>query len=97
MKLSLEQIRHIAALSRLELVPEEEDQFRERVSAVIEYVGQLSECQTDGVEPMAQAIASENAWRSDESVPVGEEIVRRLVESFPEREGDLLKVRAVFS
>jgi len=97
MELSIEQIKHIAALSRLDIKPEEEEAFREKISSVLEYLGQLSECETDGVEPMAHVVPLVNAWRPDEIVGCDGETRKKLIDAFPDKEGDLLKVKAVFS
>ena len=41
MKLSREEIKHIANLARLELTPEELDKYGEQLSAVLSYIDQL--------------------------------------------------------
>ena len=97
MKLSLEQVKHIASLARIDLKPEEEESFREQLSSILEYVGQLSECQTEGIEPMSHVIPLVNVLRPDEVDACDVETRARLLDAFPERDGDLLKVKAVFS
>jgi len=69
--LSLEEVRRIAALARLELSPEEERLFAGQLSAVLAYVKQLEELDVSGVEPMTHALAAGEAppLRPDEVRP----------------------------
>lgn len=96
MELSREQVNHIAGLARIRLNEEEAESFRRQLSSILEYVGQLSECETDGIEPMAHAAPLLNVMRQDEVKECDEATRQRLLEAFPEREGDLLKVKGVF-
>jgi aspartyl-tRNA(Asn)/glutamyl-tRNA(Gln) amidotransferase subunit C len=65
-KLSKEEVSHIAKLSRLKLSGEEEARFGDQLSQVLEYVGQLEEVQTDGVEPLNNVTGLSNVYRVDE-------------------------------
>lgn len=69
--LSLEEVRRVAALARLELSPEEERLFAGQLSAILEYVDQLGELDVSGVEPMTHALAAGEAppLRPDEVRP----------------------------
>jgi len=69
--LSLEEVRRIAALARLELSAEEEKLFAGQLSAVLDYVKQLEELDVSGVEPMTHALAAGDAppLRPDEVRP----------------------------
>jgi aspartyl-tRNA(Asn)/glutamyl-tRNA(Gln) amidotransferase subunit C len=96
MELSREQVNHIAELARIRLSEEEAESFRRQLSSILEYVGQLAECQTDGVEPMTHAAPLLNVTREDEVKECDEVTRQRLLDAFPEREGDLLKVKAIF-
>ena len=97
MELSLEQVKHIANLARIDLKPEEKESFRVQLSSILKYVGQLSECQTEGIEPMSHVVSLVNVLRSDEVSGCDAETRDRLLAAFPDKEGDLLKVKAVFS
>ncbi len=71
MSLSLEEVRRIAALARLELSPEEERTFAVQLSAILEHVEQLRELDVSQVEPMTHALAAGEApaLRRDEVEP----------------------------
>lgn len=97
MSLTREQIDHIAALARLEISDEERDDFVKKLSSILEYVDTLATADIDGVEPMSHSIAMHNVLREDVERACPSAVRDALVEAFPEKEGDLLKVKAVFS
>lgn len=97
MKLSLEQVDKIAALARLELSEEERASFARQLSSIIEYVDKLQAVDTKDVEPMSHSVAMGNVLREDEVVDCEADSRLKMIEAFPEMEGDLLKVKAVFS
>lgn len=97
MQLTPEQVDHIATLSRLSLTDEERTRFAAQLSTILEYVGMLSKVDTEGVEPMNHSVALMNVFGEDVPAPCDGSVRAALLAGFPEREGDLLKVKAVFS
>ena len=69
MKLSLEQVRHVANLARLSLTPEEEQRYQGQLSAILDAVEQLKELDTSRVEPTSHATLAEGLLRPDEVRP----------------------------
>ena len=73
MKLSLEQVRHVAALARLALTPEEELRYQTQLSAILDAMERLRALDTSNVEATAAGggVGEEmlQAVRADESVP----------------------------
>ncbi len=65
MKLKKSEIEHIANLARLELSTEELDLYGNQLSGVLDYIDQLKEVDTSGVEPTAQVTGLENVLRED--------------------------------
>jgi aspartyl-tRNA(Asn)/glutamyl-tRNA(Gln) amidotransferase subunit C len=65
MKLSREQVHHVAALAHLALSPEEEAKMQEQLSAILEAVETLRELDTSTVEPTSHASANAAGWRED--------------------------------
>lgn len=97
MTLSSEEIAKIATLARLELSPEDAAAFSTQLSSILSYVGMLSAADTEQVEPMEHVVAVANVFRSDEVAASLAEVRTAALAAFPEHEGDLLKVKAVFS
>ena len=69
MKLSLEEVRHVAALARLRLSPAEEERCARQLSAVLEYVSTLDELDTSQIAPTAHAADLPLLWREDVVAP----------------------------
>jgi aspartyl-tRNA(Asn)/glutamyl-tRNA(Gln) amidotransferase subunit C len=65
-KIDEAQVRHISHLSRLNPTDDEVRLFSEQLSAILEYVEQLSEVDTADVPPTAHALPVKNVFRSDE-------------------------------
>ncbi len=90
-------IEQIASLARLALTDEEKKRYAEELSVVFEYVAMLNEVDTSSVEETCQVTGLEDITRDDIPVRIDEETRKKLLASFPERMGDLLKVKAIFT
>jgi aspartyl-tRNA(Asn)/glutamyl-tRNA(Gln) amidotransferase subunit C len=66
LKLGKKEIEKIAKLANLTLTPQEVEKYGNQLSQVVEFVAQLSEVDTSGVEPVAQTTGLENVFRTDE-------------------------------
>jgi aspartyl-tRNA(Asn)/glutamyl-tRNA(Gln) amidotransferase subunit C len=67
--MSPDEVRWVAHLARLELANTEVPVITRHLSAIIAYVNQLQELNTDGVEPLAHALDVHNVFRDDEPAP----------------------------
>ncbi|SMP13960.1 aspartyl/glutamyl-tRNA(Asn/Gln) amidotransferase subunit C [Desulfurobacterium pacificum] len=65
MKLSKEEVKHIAMLSRLTLSEEEVEKFQEQLSRILDFVEKLNELDTEGIDPKFQIIPPQNVLRED--------------------------------
>ncbi|MBU0667695.1 Asp-tRNA(Asn)/Glu-tRNA(Gln) amidotransferase subunit GatC [Patescibacteria group bacterium] len=63
--LSKKEIEHIAMLARLGLKKGEAEKFSRQLNSILEYVRQLNEVDTDGVEATSQVTGLENVSRKD--------------------------------
>jgi aspartyl-tRNA(Asn)/glutamyl-tRNA(Gln) amidotransferase subunit C len=93
MKLSREEVKHLALLARLGLSEAEVERFREQLSNILENFETLQQVDTNDVEPTAHSIALDNVLRDDEaapSLPAGE-----VLANAPSQEEGHFKVRAV--
>jgi aspartyl-tRNA(Asn)/glutamyl-tRNA(Gln) amidotransferase subunit C len=64
-KIGLEEIRKVAALSRLEFSAAEEGLLAQQIAKILQYVEKLNEIDTTGVEPLAHVLEMVNAFRED--------------------------------
>ena len=62
-------VRAVAHLARLELTDAETQEFQQEMSAILEYVEQISSLDLDNVEPTARAIETANVFRADANRP----------------------------
>lgn len=67
-----------------------------QLSSILDYVEQLKEIKTDGVEPTAQVTGLENVMRDDKIEDCEKDVRDDLIKLAPESEDDLVKTRAVF-
>ena len=67
--LTLEQVRHVAKLARLQLSAEEEQATREQLQQILDAVATLEELDTTGVAPTYQVNLVEGFTRADEVEP----------------------------
>lgn len=96
MSLSPDDIRHVARLARLSLSEEELTQYAEELSVIFDYVEELNEIDTDGVEETTQVTGLMNVYREDEEVSIDAQKRNELIEAFPAGDHGLLQVQAVF-
>ena len=95
MKLTLEEIEHIARLARLDLSEDELIRYGDQLSAVLDYIDQLREVDVNGVEPTAQVTGMRNIWREDEVRDCPEEERQAALKEAPELEEGQIKVKRV--
>ncbi|MHB1296214.1 MAG: Asp-tRNA(Asn)/Glu-tRNA(Gln) amidotransferase subunit GatC [Anaerolineae bacterium] len=93
MKLSREQVLHIAELAKLGLTEEETEQYAEQLSAILAHAEVLNRLDTDAIPPTAQVIALSNVTRPDVVRPslTPEEVLANA----PRRQDDYFKVKPI--
>ena len=94
-KISLEDVKKIAELARIEVSPEEAEKFSGELSDVLGYIDQLSEVDTKSVEPISQITGLVNVVREDISEDFDEKMKRELVERARDKKDRYVKVKAV--
>ena len=68
-KLSADEVKHIAELAKLGLTEEETELFREQLSEILEYAEMLQRLDTDGISPTATVVGLGTVMRSDVITP----------------------------
>jgi aspartyl-tRNA(Asn)/glutamyl-tRNA(Gln) amidotransferase subunit C len=93
MKLSREEVLHIARLARVALTEAEITRLSEQLSNLLENFLVLQQVDTEGVTPTTQSVTLQSVMREDVVVPSlpPEDILANA----PRREGDCFRVRAV--
>lgn len=66
MKITKDEILHVADLARLDLDEASIDKFAGQIGTILDYVDKLNEVDTEGIRPTSHAISLTNAFREDE-------------------------------
>ena len=92
MRLSSEEVRHIALLARLGVDEADLEKFSEQLSNILENFEILQRVDTTGVPPTSHPVALNNVLRDDEVAPwlASTEILANA----PREEEDCFRVRA---
>jgi len=64
-RISKEEIEHIASLARLSLTEKEKELFGSQISSILDYVEKLNELDTKNVEPTSHVLPLSNVIRDD--------------------------------
>ncbi len=93
MKLSRDEVRHIARLARLGISEDEVERAREQLSNILDNFAVLESVDTDDVPPTAQSITLENVLRDDEACDSFPR--EQILANAPHQEEDSFRVRPV--
>lgn len=63
--ISDETIEYVSILAKLELSREEKEQAKQDMGRMLDYIDQLNELDTEGVEPMSHVFPVHNVFRED--------------------------------
>ena len=68
-KLTKSDVDRVATLAKLNLTDSEVDKFLPQLSSIVDYISELSNVDTEGIEPTSQTTGLENVFRADELKP----------------------------
>ncbi len=66
MKITKQEVIHVANLARLDLDEVSIEKFAGQIGTILEYVDKLNQVDTKGIKPTSHAIFLSNAFREDE-------------------------------
>ena len=69
MKISRQEVEHVAKLARLELSEQEKEKLTDQLSNILTYVEKLNELDSTGVEPTSHVLDIKNVMRDDVAAP----------------------------
>lgn len=93
MKLSREEVLHIALLARLGLTETEVNRLSEQLSNILENFEALQQVDTSGIPPTAQSIPLQNVVSEDKVIPCLPQ--DQILANAPRRDGDFFRVKVV--
>jgi aspartyl-tRNA(Asn)/glutamyl-tRNA(Gln) amidotransferase subunit C len=65
MKISKQEVEHVAKLARLALTDHERERLTDQLSNILTYVEKLNELETKGIEPTSHVLDISNVMRDD--------------------------------
>ncbi len=98
MKITREDVLHVAELAHLELAEAEVDTYRQQLDSILSYIEKLNQLDTAQVQPMAQALATipgkeQSVWRDDAARPC--DVAEHGLAAAPDTSGRYLRVPKV--
>lgn len=66
MKITLDQVEHLARLARLQFSEEEKKSFLKDLDQILNYVEKINELNTENVEPTSHVLELKNVFRLDD-------------------------------
>lgn len=94
MKLTKDQVKHVAKLANLPLTDKEEEKYSEQLSKILDYIDQLNSVDTKDVEPTFNVSGQENVMREDE--PVVSLSQGEVPQNAPKKENGFFVTKGVF-
>ena len=94
MRLTIDEVEHIARLARLELSAEQKALYREQLSNILDYMAKLRELDTASVPPTAGGGQTRMEFRFDRSREGLS--TEALLKNAPESEDEQFKIPPVF-
>ncbi len=91
-----DEVKKLAALARIRVPEAELAKFMKEFDAILAYVGQLEKLELPK-DLKDSKPALRNVFRADDSVTPPGQWTKKLVDAFPEKQGDYLVVKQIIS
>jgi aspartyl-tRNA(Asn)/glutamyl-tRNA(Gln) amidotransferase subunit C len=93
MRLTREEVEHVAALARLGLSDAEITRLQDQLSSILEHIAAIDRLDTEAIPPTAQVIAMTNVMRPD--VVAGSLPREAVLENAPRQSDGFFEVHAI--
>ena len=87
-------VKYVAKLARVKLTEKEEKKFSKDLVKILDHFKDLQAVDTEGIAPLTGGHNLKSVMREDKAEPFKD--IEGLRESFPDRDGNYLKVPPVF-
>jgi aspartyl-tRNA(Asn)/glutamyl-tRNA(Gln) amidotransferase subunit C len=91
--LTREEVIKIASLARIELSEAEIEKFQKDLSSILDYVEELKNVDTEGLDIVSSVTGLENVMREDKAVLIEEQ--QDILANAPERKDNYYKVKSI--
>ncbi len=93
MPLTKKEVEKLASLARIKLTKEEKEKFGKQISSILDYAEQVKEVDTSRVKSASHLPRRNDAFRNDQKTESDK--VKEIIKQFPDKSGNLNKVKAV--
>ncbi len=93
MSITIEEVKHIALLSRLEFKETELEKFTQQLGEILDYVEMLNQLDTENISPTSHVLKLKNVMREDKTQPSYPQ--EDILKNAPEHEQGLFEVPTV--
>lgn len=94
MKLTKDQVKHVAKLANLPLTGEEEEKYSDQLSKILDYIEQLNKIDTTDVEPTFNVTRQSNVLREDITAPCLSQ--EEALSNAPKKKDGMFETKGVF-
>jgi aspartyl-tRNA(Asn)/glutamyl-tRNA(Gln) amidotransferase subunit C len=91
--LSQDEVKKVALLARVELSDTEVEKFQKDLSSILDYVEELKQVDTEGLEIVSSVTGLENVQREDKAVLI--DYQEEIMVNAPERKDNYYKVKSI--
>lgn len=89
-----ETIEYVGILAKLELSDEEKEQAKKDLAEMLDYIDELGQLNTDGIEPMSHVFSVHNVFRED--VVINGDDRENILKNAPEEKDGMFVVPNTF-
>lgn len=91
-----EEIQHLGTLSRIKLTESETGKLKQEIDSILDYVGQVNDLASDSDITKKIGVVH-NVFREDEVTNKPGSYTKDIVDAFPEKTGNFLKVKKILN
>jgi aspartyl-tRNA(Asn)/glutamyl-tRNA(Gln) amidotransferase subunit C len=95
MTVTIEEVKKLAELSRIELGEEEIEKMRGEIDAIVAYIDIISQVDLPEGVAVSPHLALENVMRSDDGVHEAGIYTEKMLSQAPKRDGKFVKVKKI--
>ncbi|MBU4350896.1 Asp-tRNA(Asn)/Glu-tRNA(Gln) amidotransferase subunit GatC [Candidatus Parcubacteria bacterium] len=93
-RLTKSQVEYVAKLAHIGLTEKEIKEFKDQLSAILDFVSKLQEVDTDQIKPLSQTTGLENVFRQDVVKPSFNQ--KQALANAPDQYNGYFKTKSIF-
>ena len=95
MNISIKDVEHVAALTRLNLSNEEKERYTRQFNVILEHIDRLQGLDLENIEPTTYVQPIKNIFREDVKIKSNSDVLHEVMKEAPDWENGLFKVPPV--